>query len=183
MKDVYQFRIQHGKSCSVYQPLRPVSASIRKVAATATGKRLVMLGRLLEHWEEIVGAELAHTCQPAAMKVSGKDTEKKATLHIMADPAFSTTLHYQQDLILSRIGRVMGHNFVTKLKIIAGHVSTPTVAPKKPPPAPLTESQKQSLSEALNGIDDPDLAACLGRLGQAVIERTTEQNKTDKTKQ
>ena len=160
----------------MYQPLRPVSASIRKVAATATGKRLVMLGRLLENWEEIVGSDLAGKCQPAAMKVSGKDKDKKATLHITADPAFSTALHYQQDLILSRIARVMGHNFVTKLKIVAGHITVSAPPVKKPPPAPLTESQKQRLSEALNGIDDPELTACLTRLGQAVI-------RTDKTKQ
>lgn len=159
----------------MYQPLRPVSASIRKVAATATGKRLVMLGRLLENWEDIVGAELASKCQPSAMKVSGKEKEKKATLHITCDPAFSTTLHYQQDLILSRIGRVMGNNFVTKLKIVAGHVSVSLPPVKKPAPAPLTESQKQRLSEALDGINDPELTACLTRLGQAVI-------RTEKTK-
>ncbi|MES2729578.1 MAG: DciA family protein [Pseudomonadota bacterium] len=167
----------------MYQPLRPVSASIRKVAATATGKRLVMLGRLLESWDEIVGPELAHTCQPHTLKVSGKDKDKQATLHISADPAFSTALHYQQDLILSRIARVMGHTFVTKLKIVAGHVAPIVKNSPSPPSAPLTESQNQRLSKALSGIDDPDLAACLNRLGKAVIMRTDKQNKTDKPMQ
>lgn len=152
--------------------LRPVSASIRKVASTATAKRMVVLGQLMQNWEDIVGPELAAQCQPSALKVSGKGDDKSATLQIAADPVHSTALHYQQALIIARIARLLGHGFIQAVRVVPGQVSQS----KKSAPvrrtsarAPLTESQNQRLSQALENVSDPELQAQLSRLGHAIM--------------
>jgi hypothetical protein len=162
--------------------LRPVSASIRKVAANATAKRLVMLGQILENWESVVGANFAGKCQPVGIRVSGKGDDKSATLIIGADPVHATSLHYQHELIIARIERLLGHGFVKAIRITnAPPTATAQTQAARPArrSAPLTESQNQRLSEALTGVDDPELRERLDRLGQAIMLRPDKPHKNN----
>lgn len=154
--------------------LRPVSASIRRIASNATAKRLVALGQIFENWEDIVGAAMAAKCQPVGLRVSGKGDEKSATLVIGADPVHATALHYQQDLIIARTERILGHGFIKAVRItqaIPTNAAQTQAAKPSRRRAPLTESENQRLSDALSGIDDPELRARLDRLGQAIMLR------------
>ena len=154
--------------------LRPVSASIRKVASTATAKRMVVLGQLLQSWEDVVGPELAAVCQPHALKVISKGEYKQATLQIAADPVHATALHYQQPLILARISRLLGHGFIQDVRVVPRHIAPREKAAARTAkrPFPLTESQNQRLSQALENVSDPELQAQLDRLGRAIFTRS-----------
>jgi len=98
--------------------MRPVSAAAARVTAKVCSRKFIALGRVLRHWPDIVGPELASKAQPVRLTFRRtRDKKPAATLYIAARPAQASLLHYQTGLILERINRVF---------------SPP--APRRPPP-------------------------------------------------
>ncbi|HBH26165.1 MAG TPA: hypothetical protein DDX54_02030, partial [Rhodospirillaceae bacterium] len=103
--------------------MRPLSYSAGRVTAKICSRKFVALGRVLRHWEDIVGADLAAKAQPVRLtyrRTKGKD-KPTATLHIATTPAQSTALHYQSGVILERINQVFGERWIARLAFVVHH--------------------------------------------------------------
>lgn len=161
--------------------LRLLSDTVPKVTGKLFARKYIALGRIVTHWPDIIGADMAARAQP--MKIhyrkapadkeakEGKETKKAkstATLEIGATSADCAVLQMQKGVILERINQVFGDAWVTDLKFI--HVAPDKKAPRKPRKQPLNDEEQKYLAEMLEEVADPDIKQRLDRLGKAILE-------------
>ncbi len=151
--------------------MRPISEATGRVAGKSFNRKYIALGRILTHWNDIVGPELARKAQPVKLRYLKHKQAKKptASLDIATTSADATLLHYQKDLILERINQIFGERWVTAIRFVQVPVNTQTPKVKKPPHRPLTGTEQNYLSNMLDNIPDSDIKSRLERLGQAVL--------------
>lgn len=150
--------------------MRPVSESTARIARHNFSKKFVAIGRIVEQWGEIMGEDFADKAQPLKLnyRKGVKGRKATATLEVATSSSFATTLPYQKGLILERINRIFGEQWITDIKFIASELSEQVVEPRKRK-IPLTGSQKNYLSSLLTDIEDPEIKERLERLGKAII--------------
>lgn len=157
-----------------------LNTQIRKASET----RGFAQSRVLTHWEEIVGAELASMSRPVEIKygpvrLKGKtDHAHGAKLIVLTRGAFAPMLEMRRDEIRQRINGVYGYEAIR-------HVIITQTAPTgfaegqvdfehrkaRPPhrdPRPEAISEARGLSQQ---VGDEDLRAALERLGANVISK------------
>ncbi|MEQ5872351.1 DUF721 domain-containing protein [Sagittula sp. NFXS13] len=141
--------------------------------------------RVLTHWEESVGEELARMSRPVEVKygrvrLEGKvHNEYGAKLVVLTKGAFAPILEMRKAEIVQRINAVYGfeairHVIVTQTAPVGfaeGQASFDHGKPKVHERAPKPEAvaEAKSLSE---GVGDDGLRAALERLGANVISKT-----------
>lgn len=133
-----------------------------------------MLGRLVTHWQDIVGPELAPKTQPVKIRYiqsKKKDVKATASLDIACSSADATVLHYQKDLILERINQIFGDRWITAIRFVPVAVNASTAGSRRAnPPKPLTLEEKEHLSSVLENVKDEDLMERLKSLGSAILQ-------------
>ena len=155
--------------------MRPLSESTSRIAGKTFSRKFVALGRLVSQWEEIMGSKFADLAQPVKLnyrkngqKNNKSKKESYATLDIATSAANATLLNYQKGVILERINSLFGNNWIKDIRFVASELADIPLESKKIKP-PLTSSEKEYLSEALDQIEDPDIKEKLESLGKAII--------------
>lgn len=158
--------------------MRPVSEATARITGESFSKKYIALGRIVSHWGDIVGKDMAGKAQPARLLYRGRKGgggTPDATLEIATTSAHATALHYQKDLILERINRVFGERWITAIRFVAEASNAKDVRIKRPP-APLSPQDRGELDVVLQGIGDEEIKMRLEKLGEAVIR---EGNRTE----
>ncbi len=137
------------------------------------------VSRVLTHWAEIVGADLANVCRP--VNVSYGRGGFGATLTILTTGAQAPMLEMQKEHLRTRVNAVYGYNAIARIRItqtaqtgfaegqaVFLHADVTAKAPK---PDPATQAKAQA---AATGIVDRDLRQALERLGQNVLTNAKE---------
>lgn len=155
--------------------LRPLSDGISALTSQTFSRKFVSLARILSHWDDIIGPEMAHKTQPAKLhyrKPKDAKSAPQATLDIAVSSADSTLLHYQVELILERLNQIFGERWITSIRFVhqPANLSREDIAPK--PPKPLTQADKEQLMTMLSGVEDDNLRKQLEKLGQAVLQKS-----------
>lgn len=149
-----------------------VQAQIRK-AGEARG---FAVSRLLTHWAEVVGTDIARLCRP--VRINYGKGGLGATLTVLARGAAGPILQAQLPDIRARVNACYGYNAVAQIRITqtaaegfaeprAGWGGQPDAAPV---PAP---EQHAAAADLADGVTDPDLRAALAGLGARVLSRKT----------
>lgn len=153
--------------------MQPLSKTIAKVTSRNFSKKYIAIGRIVEEWENIVGADLANKAQP--LKINYRKGKKRgkayASLDIATSAANATTMHYQKDLILQRINRIFGEGWITSIRFVTFLDDSQDFQPVKPEIS-LSEEEKNYLSSSLGTIEDQEIKERLKSLGQKIIKRT-----------
>ena len=159
--------------------LKPLSDKIPAIAGQAFSRKFVMLGRILTHWEDIVGNDLASKAQPVKLQYRKPKPGEKATatLSISTTSADATMLHYRKELILERINQIFGERFVTAVRFVPNETAEQDFKKPGKPRKILTESDKSYLSGVLEAVEDPDLKVQLERLGKAMLQNSSRNSK------
>ena len=151
-----------------------IADSVSKVTGGVFSKKYIMLGRIVTQWEDIVGKELSGKAQPVKIRYfKSKNDARKATasLDIAVSSADATVLHYQKDLILERINRIFGDNWITAIRFVPKAAEEQQKRPLlRRRQKQLTVAEKQSLSEIVKDIPDPDMQKKLMNLGTAILQ-------------
>jgi hypothetical protein len=155
--------------------LRLLSDAIPAVTGKLFARKYIALGRIVTHWPDIIGADMAGRAQPmkihyrkATGETNGKKNKPKATLEIGATSADCVVLQMQKGVILERINQVFGEAWVSDLKFT--HVAPDKKAPQKRRKQPLNEEDRKYLTEMLEEVTDPDIKQRLDGLGKAILE-------------
>lgn len=166
---------------SFMQDLRPLSVSVSKLTSDAFARKFVALGKILSHWESIVGADMASKTQPVKLhyrKPKTRGEKPQASLDIGANSADAALFHYQKDLILERINQIFGDRWITSIRFV--HVAANAAAddwnsyrPSKK--APLSAEEHQRIDPVLEDIEDDDLRKMLEKLGQSVLRKKSQE--------
>lgn len=159
--------------------MKPVSDATARVTAKNFSRKFVSIGRIVKAWPEIMGAAFADKALPNRIQYRkpGKKNDKPiATLEIATSHADATLMHYQKDVILERIAHIFGERWINDIKFVAvKNIKTASKLQKKRP-RPLTQSEKNHLSNMLGSISDPLVYERLQSLGENILKQSEKKN-------
>ncbi|MDE4097951.1 MULTISPECIES: DUF721 domain-containing protein [Rhodobacterales] len=134
------------------------------------------VSRLLTHWEEIVGADLAAMARP--VKVGYGRSSFGATLTVLTTGANAPMLEMQKERLREKVNAVYGYNAISKVLITQtapigfsdGQVSF-KYAPKENTPLQPDPQAVSEAAAAAEGVGNEELRAALERLGRNVLTK------------
>lgn len=142
--------------------------------------------RLLTHWPEIVGPEIAAAAQPLRVSHGRGKGGLGGTLTLLVPGARAPLVAMHRDVIRERVNACYGYNAIARVAITqtaasgfaeaqaafagpGGRADPPEPAPDPAvSPAPATAKSAADLAAS---ISDPDLRAAIEMLGRRVLSR------------
>ncbi len=131
--------------------------------------------KLLTHWGDIVGAEIAGAAVPVKIR-HARGGGFGATLVLLTTGGHAPLLEMQKDAIRAKVNACYGYNAVSKVQITQtapvgfseGHVRFEVKPKAKPAPTPEILS---AAHDAADPIQDPTLKEALERLARNVLTK------------
>jgi hypothetical protein len=148
-----------------------ISTQIRK----ATETRGFAVSRVLTHWAEIVGEDIAAVARPVEVTYGRQGLG--ATLTVLTTGAHAPVLEMQKDTLRERVNAVYGYNAISRIRLTQ---TAPTgfaegQAQFSPKPAmedrPLDEVTLKQASTLTRQVDDEGLRDALESLAQNVLSK------------
>lgn len=144
---------------------------------TAGEARGFAMTRLLTHWAEIVGEDIARATRP--VKVGYTRDGMGATLTLLAQGATAPMIEMQKDRIRQRVNACYGYNAISRVMLTQtaaagtfGGFAEAQTAFAPPPPDPAVTARAAVVAE---GVDDDGLRAALETLAANVLSRAARQ--------
>jgi hypothetical protein len=138
----------------------------------ATEKRGFAAARVLTHWDEIAGPELARITRP--VKVGQGRGGLGATLTLLVAPAHALIVEMSRERLRARVNAAYGCNAIGRIRIVqtvpTGFAEAQAAFAPKPPSQPATVLPP---APPVTGVRDAGLRAALERLAQNVAARQT----------
>lgn len=148
-----------------------LQAQIRKASET----RGFAVSRVLTHWAEIAGEEIAAIARP--VEVSYGRQGLGATLTVLTTGAQAPMLEMQKDSLRQRVNAAYGYNAIARIRItqtaptgFADGQASFAPPPRPAPQAPDPDAEKQAGALTAPVADD-GLRAALEALGRNVLSR------------
>jgi len=119
-----------------------------------------------------MGAAFAAKATPNKIhyrKPKKRNDKPTAILEISTSPSDATLMHYQKGVILERINHIFGEAWINDIKFVA--LERNAFKPKtKPYKRPLTQGEKNDLSNILENVSDPLIYERLQSLGSHILK-------------
>lgn len=146
-----------------------VETQIRKVSET----RGFAVSRLLTHWPEIVGTDLARLCRP--LRAAYGRGSFGATLTVLVTGAAAPIVQARLPELRERVNACYGYTAISRIKITQtapdGFADPPTAFAH----APKTRTVRAPVTcDALDTVRDPDLRAALETLSARLPDPTSD---------
>jgi len=153
---------------------RRTSILVEQKLRAAGESRGFAITRLLTHWSEIVGAQVAQICTP--VKVSYAQKGFGATLVILTTGAQAQMLEMQLPQLREKVNACYGYNAISRIRITQtapvgfsdGKARFKT-APKRTFPEPCPKTAAKASAIACD-IKDEGLRAALAAFGENIIK-------------
>lgn len=147
------------------------AASLLEARVQRAGEsRGFAVSRLLTHWVEVVGPDVARVCRPIEVSY-GRGFG--GTLTVLTTGAEAPMLEMQKDMICEKVNACYGYAAIQKLRITQTAATgfsegraTFEHAPKQKTAEPAVSSE---VKQAANGVEDKKLRQALERLGANVL--------------
>ncbi|KAA2315682.1 DUF721 domain-containing protein [Pseudooceanicola sediminis] len=150
-----------------------LESRIRKAGET----RGFAISRLLTHWEEIAGADIAAIARPVEVKYPRGNLG--GTLVLLTTGAHAPVLEMQKDVLRERVNGVYGYNAIARVRItqtastgfaegqVAFEMRKAPAAPIQPDPQVVARA-----SAVADGVKDDGLKAALEALARNVLGKS-----------
>jgi len=149
--------------------VRDVGSLLPDVGGVAFRRFGFVQGALLGRWRDIVGPVYARWSIPDSLRFPrGQKTD--GTLTIRVEGPFSVQLQHVAPQIIERVNRILGHNAVSRLKLVQGEVPAPAIRPQPVRARTATETDVGVPGAASNlvGVKDEGLRAALEDLAAQI---------------
>ena len=145
-----------------------VGARIQKTGAARGFAQM----RLLTHWEEIVGPEIARIAKPEKVSYARKGFGAKLTL--LAKPAHAPELQMQLPRIKERVNASYGYCAIADIRITqsgeaTGFAESESGFTHDHPTPSLPPAKAEKLRDEVSGVEDETLRALLKSLGENIM--------------
>lgn len=144
-----------------------------KVTDKTFKRKYIALGRIVTQWREIIGEKMADHAQPLKIhyrKAKRKGDRPSATLDIAASSAQASVLIMQKGLLLEKINHIFGEPLVTDIRFVHRTTEQSNTKLTKKTIQPLTQDEKNSLSNMLDAVEDDELKSRLSSMGEALLK-------------
>ena len=148
--------VRRARKAETLQPLAPVLAqTLRQVGL----ERVVLLARLTQHWEAIVGSQIAAIAHPETVRA-------RVLFVAVADAIWLQQLTFYQAQLLRNIRRVLGNVPIGKLHfaLISSSAALRSEIETSPELLPLTTIEERQVVEGTAAIADADLRELVQRV-------------------
>ncbi len=149
-----------------------VESRVREVGAS----RGFAVSRLLTHWREIAGADIADIARP--VEIGYGRGSMGATLTVLTTGAQAPLLEMQKERLRERVNAVYGYSAISRIRItqtaptgFAEGQADFTPAPKRSQPKAPPPEQVARASRVVEGVQNEALKAALETLGANILIR------------
>ncbi|MEX0310087.1 MAG: DUF721 domain-containing protein [Tateyamaria sp.] len=139
--------------------------------------------RLLTHWSEVAGSDIAEISRP--VEVSYGRGGMGATLTLLTTGAQAPMLEMQKDQLRERVNAVYGYNAIARIRITqtaATGFEDGQVAfdhkPKETGPAQPAPAETRAAEQVVAPVRDDTLRAALERLGAHILTKEKQGTRT-----
>lgn len=140
---------------------------------TAGESRGFAVARVLTHWDEIAGPDVAAIARP--VKISYPPSGFGATLTVLTTGARAPMLEMQKEALRARVNACYGYNAVARVRITqtSAHGFAEAQAAFKPaaPPPPEDPTITTRAAEAARDVRDPALRDALEQMARGIMTR------------
>ena len=140
---------------------------IDPMIAPSAKARGFSIGRIVSHWQDIVG-EMSSWCRPDALSFP-RDSRTNGTLRLQITSGHGPRAQAMSDVIIDRVNANFGYRAISRVSLVQT-LSTPT-QPASPKPGPQLNQDRHdiwTLDDKLKDVKSPELRAALRRLGTPV---------------
>jgi hypothetical protein len=152
----------------------PAFGLMKEPVRVAGESRGFAVARLLTHWAEVVGEDLARATRP--VKVGYGREGFGATLTLLTTGAMAPMIEMQKEKIRARVNAIYGYNAISRVVLtqtapigFAEGQAEFTPAPKAP--KPVDPAIRAAAAETAAPIHDPGLRAALEALAENILNR------------
>lgn len=132
------------------------------------------MSRVLTHWAEIVGPDMAAICKPVEVKYGRGGFG--ATLTVLTTGAQAPMLEMQKETLRARVNAAYGYNAIVHMRITQtapvgfadGHANFESTQKKAIPPDPAVQ---QEAARVAAPVEDNELRQALERLAGNVLTK------------
>jgi hypothetical protein len=157
----------------------PAAKLLQDRIRTVGESRGFAVSRLLTHWSEVVGADIAAQSRP--VKIGYAKGGFGATLTLLVQGASAPMVQMQLPQIRDKVNACYGYNAISRVVLtqtaptgFAEGQAQFTPAPKAVPVPPSPEIRAAAQATA-DGLHDPDLRTALETLAQNVLTRSAQR--------
>lgn len=158
-----------------FRGFEPVAALTADTIRDAAGRRGFAVARLLTHWPEVVGADLARLCRPVRM---GHGRGFGATLVLLTTGPHAPMIEMRLPQIRDKVNACFGYNAVARISLTQtaatgfaegqARFEGPPAPSRRPVPPP-TPAQAARAAETVAGIQDPQFRHALESLALRIL--------------
>ena len=152
--------------------LRAVGTLVDATVRKTTGARGFAESKLLTHWAEVAGPDIAAICRPVKVAYSRRGGVG-AALTLLTTGAHAPVLQMRLPALRERVNACYGYAAIGRIDVTqtAPTGFGPVEAPAAPKPMPTPEARRAAERRAAS-VGDPGLRAALERLGANIISAT-----------
>jgi len=151
---------------------KPLSDLVSRALQSAFARQGFAAVDIVNHWEDIVGPELAGRTEPVRLVWPRRDDpDSTGTLTVRVEGAYAIELQHLAPVVIERVNRYFGWRCVGRIAIRQG----PVVRRVKAPDLSI-EPEAEAVAEVerdLGSFENEGLKSALARLGAFVRSRVT----------
>lgn len=157
------------------------STLLRDRIRSAGESRGFAVTRVLTHWTEIVGQDMARICRPVDVKYGRSGFG--ATLTVLTTGAQAPMLEMQKEKLRSRVNAAYGYNAIAHLRITQTAAvgfadgQAQFAAKENPADAPKDPEVVREAAKVAAPVADTNLRQALARLAENVLEKNKNSKK------
>lgn len=153
---------------------KQASALLKRSVQDVSSRRGFAQSRILTHWEDIVGQDIARIATP--VKVSYTKGGLGATIVLLCSGVNAPLLEMQKPVIHERVNAVYGYNAISRVRITQtsahGVDNTDELREKQKATSPqATVALEEKSKKMVESVENPRLSAALEKLAQNVLSR------------
>lgn len=148
-----------------------LSKAVERIARRAVGKDWNLYAALLEHWQEIVGAEYARVAAPVKITFPHQPNaarRENGTLCLRLPKGLAMEMSFKSEQIRQRINGYFGYEAIGRIALDPVY-ETPTAV--EAPPIQTDAEAVALIHQAARGIEDEALRHALEGFGEAMLAR------------
>lgn len=149
----------------------PASQLLRDRIRVAGESRGFAVAKVLTHWAEIAGPDLAGRARP--VKVSYPRHGLGATLTLVATGAEAPFVEMQKEVLRERVNACYGYNAVARIRVTQSAPEGLAESPARytpAPPAPVPRPEALAVArQTAEGVRDETLRAALEDMGRTIL--------------
>lgn len=157
----------------------PAFALMGRQVRSAGEARGFAVARLITHWPEVVGDEIARVTRPVKVGYGREAATQQglgATLTLLVQGAHAPQIEMQKERIREKVNGVYGYNAISRILLTqtaaAGFAEGQArFQPAPAGPRPSDPGLAHRAAETAAGVENPELRAALERLAQNVLSR------------